>query len=50
MADLNGPEGELRMVVEIKRAATGKTDTIEIIGKVTDDGGDALDSGEERRD
>lgn len=43
MADLSGQIGELRMVVEIKRKETGETETVELIGKVTDDGGDALD-------
>lgn len=34
MADLSGEPGELRMIVEIKRAATGKTETVELIGFV----------------
>ena len=43
MADLSGQIGELRMVLEIKRKETGETEIVELIGKVTDDGGDALD-------
>lgn len=50
MADLEGQVGELRMVLEIVRKDTGKTETVELIGKVTDDGGNALDSGAQRRD
>ena len=29
---LQGEPGELRMTIEIKRAATGKTETVELIG------------------
>jgi len=32
MADLEGQIGELRMVLEIVRKDTGKTETIELIG------------------
>jgi hypothetical protein len=51
MSDLKGQPGELRMTVQITRKATGKTETVELVGKVTeevkeqDDGGNALDSG-----
>lgn len=34
MADLSGALGELRMTVEISRAATGKTEKVELVGKV----------------
>lgn len=34
MDNLEGQLGEVRMVVEITRLATGKTETMEIIGKV----------------
>ena len=34
MAELNGKPGELRFTVEVKRAATGKVETYELIGKV----------------
>jgi hypothetical protein len=51
MADLQGQPGELRMTIQIKRAATGKTETFDVVGQVTeevkeqDDGGNTLDSG-----
>jgi hypothetical protein len=51
MSDLKGQPGELRMTVQITRKATGKTEAVELVGKVTeevkeqDDGGNALDSG-----
>lgn len=32
MADLVGQIGELRMTIEVTRAATGKTETYELIG------------------
>jgi hypothetical protein len=35
MSDLNGQPGELRMTIEIVRAATGKTETVEMVGKIT---------------
>jgi hypothetical protein len=50
MADLKGQAGELRFTIEIKRAATGETETHELIGKVIDDVGDSLNGGEERSD
>lgn len=50
MADLSGQIGELRMVLEIKRKETGETEIVELIGKVIDDGGDALDGSTERCD
>lgn len=55
--NIGGNGGELRMTVQIKRAATGETETHELVGKVTeeqaeqlglkgkDDGDNALDSG-----
>lgn len=48
MAGLNGNPGELRLTIEVRRAATGKVETLEMIGKV-EDGGNALDSGTKRR-
>ena len=54
MSDLTGQPGELRFTVEVKRAATGETETYELIGhigpdeKPTEDnenGSDTLDSG-----
>ena len=32
MSELSGQVGELRMTIEIKRAATGETETVELIG------------------
>lgn len=32
MIELGGQVGELRIVLEIKRAATGETETVELIG------------------
>lgn len=54
--NIGGNGGELRMVVQIKRAATGETETHELIGRITpeqeqqllkdkNDGDNALDSG-----
>ena len=31
-SNLQGQPGELRMNIEIKRAATGKVDTVELVG------------------
>ena len=47
---LEGKPGELRFTVEIKRAATGKVETYEMIGKAEDDGSNPLDTGSKRRD
>ena len=32
MTDLAGQIGELRITLEIKRAATGETETVELVG------------------
>jgi hypothetical protein len=32
MIEIGGEPGELRIVLEIKRAATGETETVELIG------------------
>jgi hypothetical protein len=50
MASLQGSPGELRFTIEVKRAKTGKVETYEMIGKVSDDGGNALDGSSKRRD
>ena len=50
MNELNGKPGELRFTIQVKRAATGKIDTYDMVGKVTDDGGNALDGSTKRRD
>ena len=34
--DIKGQEGELRFTLEIKRAATGETDTVQLVGKIGD--------------
>jgi hypothetical protein len=34
MTELIGQVGEVRMTLEITRAATGKTETVEVVGKV----------------
>lgn len=34
--NLSGKEGELRFILEITRAETGKTETVEMIGKIGD--------------
>ena len=36
MAELNGQPGEVRMTIEIRRAATGKTETYELIGNIAE--------------
>lgn len=35
MAELKGQPGELRMTLEITRKATGKVETVELVGTVT---------------
>jgi hypothetical protein len=53
MIELTGQPGELRFTLEITRAATGETETVELIGTIAKeliDGGDALDSSPQRRD
>lgn len=37
MSQLQGVAGELRFTVEIKRAATGETETVEMVGKIVED-------------
>lgn len=37
MASLQGGGGEMRVVLQIKRAQTGKVDTVELTGKVTEE-------------
>jgi hypothetical protein len=36
MADIIGPGSEICMTLEIVRAATGETETIDVIGTVTE--------------
>ncbi len=47
MAELQGKAGELRFAIEIKRAATGKVEKYELIGKI--DGCNPQHSGPQRR-
>jgi hypothetical protein len=55
MIELQGQPGELRFTIEITRAATGKTETVELVGRITpqeepDDGRNPFDSSTERGD
>jgi hypothetical protein len=43
MPDLAGQIGELKMTLQIKRAATGETETVEVIGKVVEYGSEPHD-------
>lgn len=36
MSDIKGQEGELRFTLNIRRAATGETETVELVGKIGD--------------
>ena len=35
--NLQGQEGELRFTLQIKRAATGETEIVELVGKISDE-------------
>ena len=48
MSSLQGKPGELRFTIEVKRAATGKVETYDMIGKI--DGRNPQHSGTKRRD
>lgn len=37
MSNLQGGGGEMRVVLQIKRAQTGKVDTVELTGRVTEE-------------
>lgn len=37
MIELAGKPGELRFTLEITRAATGETETVEMVGTITED-------------
>lgn len=49
-----GQVGELHFTLEITRAATGETETVEMVGKLieeeSENGSNTLDSGEKRSD
>jgi hypothetical protein len=49
MAELRGEAGELRFTIEIKRKATGKVETYNLIGKIND-GSNPFDRSPQRRD
>jgi hypothetical protein len=34
MTDLTGQPGEVRMTIEVKRAATGEVETFELVGTI----------------
>ncbi len=38
MPELKGQPGEVRFTVEVKRAATGKVETYEMVGRIEDNG------------
>lgn len=42
MVELKAAEGELKAVLQITRVATGKTETVEIVGKVSHEEMEAL--------
>lgn len=46
MADLSGQPGELRFTIEIKRAATGETETHELVGQIIPDEDDTIEDEE----
>lgn len=57
MPELQGQVGELRLTLQITRAATGKTETVELVGFVDEEklkelqhGSNPLDGGAQRGD
>ncbi len=50
MINLQGQEGELRFTVQITRAATGKVEEYELIGKITSEEAQQLGLTEEPND
>lgn len=57
MTELQGKVGELRMTLQITRAETGKTETVELVGFLDEEklkelqhGSDTLDGGPQRGD
>lgn len=49
-SNLGGQPGELRFTIEVKRKATGKVETFELIGKVNGDGSHPFDGSPQRGD
>ena len=47
---LKGEIGEVRMTIQVKRKETGKVEEYELVGKVTKDDSNPLDSSERRGD
>jgi hypothetical protein len=47
VSDLNGQPGEVRLTIEIKRAATGETETHELIGRLIPEEDDEAPTDEE---
>ena len=50
MSNLQGQPGEIRMTIHIKRAATGETETHELVGKVMDEVNDDVKESDIGRD
>lgn len=54
MSDLQGQPAEIRIVLQITRAATGKTEELELIGRIEptkeEDGNDTQHSSAQRGD
>jgi hypothetical protein len=50
MNNLQGQEGEVRFTVTVKRVATGKEETFEMVGKVTSDEAEQLGLVKEKQD
>lgn len=42
MAELNGQVGELHFTVQVTRAATGETETHELVGRITQEQAEQL--------
>jgi hypothetical protein len=45
MATLQGQETQVEFTIEIKRAATGKTETYQVTGRLEDNGSNTLGGG-----
>ncbi len=50
MIELKGQEGEVRFTVTVKRAATGKEETYEMVGKITEGEAEQLGLTQEKQD
>jgi len=47
---IQGQTGELRMTIQVKRAATGKVEEYELVGRCTDDEAEQLGLKEKQHD